>query len=34
MLAFHIPAGWHLPKTIRAVMGCLPAMGVLWLLLI
>jgi hypothetical protein len=34
MLAFHIPAGWRVPRTIRAVLGCLPAMGVLWLLLI
>jgi hypothetical protein len=34
MLAFHIPADWKLPRSLRAVMGCVPAMGTLWLLLI
>jgi hypothetical protein len=34
MLAFHIPAGWKLPKPLRAAAGCMPALGILWLLLI
>ena len=34
MLAFHIPVDWHLPKPVRVLVGCVPAMGGLALLLL
>ncbi|MBU4054728.1 MAG: hypothetical protein KKA41_10210 [Proteobacteria bacterium] len=32
MLAFHVPGNWKWPKALHMFMGCLPGLGILWLL--